>query len=135
MALSTFGRLSFFKNNRRHTDSGMNPLPVIELLNILEKSLFRMFSVVKINSRKPFMLQWSEKRFGNRLVPTISFPAHALNKMQPRKCLPESITAILDTAVGMNHQAIGRDTRLPEHLHDSGMLTRSIQRQDAKTSR
>jgi hypothetical protein len=101
--LSTHDLLFAFKHQRRHSEGGMYPLSVIVLLNILEKFCFRMVSIVKDCFGKPFGFQCSEKRFSDCIVPTISFPAHALDKFMLFQHLPKSPATELNPSVGMDH--------------------------------
>ena len=72
------------------------------MLNILEKFSFRMGQILQVNVRKPFGLQRSEERLGDRIVPTVSLSAHALNQFHPRDCRTKRFAAVLHSAVGMN---------------------------------
>lgn len=51
--LSTLDHLFTFKHHGRHSESRMYPLPIVILLNILEKFSFCMNSIVKINAGVP----------------------------------------------------------------------------------
>ena len=91
--LSTLNQFPILKHNWRHTDCGMNPLSIVKLFNFLEKLTFSMRPVVKVNIRQPFGLQCSEKRFRDRVVPTVSLSAHVWYKPSSpstaRSFLPE----------------------------------------------
>ena len=102
--LSTLDQLFIFEHYRRHSECRMYPLSVVILFNILEKFSFRMIPIVKIYFRKPFAFQCSEKRFCNCVIPTVSFPTHALDKMMHRQRLAKGFTAILYASIGMDHQ-------------------------------
>jgi len=106
--LSTLDQFPILKHTWRHTDCGMDPLPIVKLFDFLEKFSFSMRFVVKINIRQPFSLRRSEKRFGDRVVPAISFSAHALNKPVFRDYFSEPFAAKLHTSIGVDHQACRR---------------------------
>ena len=71
-----------------------------------------MISIVKIDLRQPFAFQRSKKRFGDSIVPAVSFPTHALDKMMHCKRLSERLAAILHAAVRMDHNS-GRQPASP----------------------
>ena len=71
-----------------------------------------MISIVKIDLRQPFAFQRSKKRFGDSIVPAVSFPTHALDKMMHCKRLSERLAAILHASIRMNHHS-GRQPASP----------------------
>ena len=56
----------------------------------------------------PFHLEILEEAFGHRIVPAVTFPAHAaFNQSISLKKSPELITGILDPPVGVEDQLPG----------------------------
>ena len=51
-----------------------------------------------------FRFDDTEKRFGNGIVPTVAFPAHALNEFVFFQFLPEIVAGILNPTVRMDNQ-------------------------------
>jgi hypothetical protein len=80
----------------------MNPLTIVNMLNIRKKFPFCMNHVFQGNAGQPFGLQSREKRLGNRIVPTITFPAHALNQVILRKCSAKRLAAVLYATIRVN---------------------------------
>jgi hypothetical protein len=48
--------------------------------------------------------EYMEKRFDHRIVPTISFPTHALYPAILLEVLPKAGASILDASIRMDHQ-------------------------------
>ena len=83
----------------------MQPLIVVEHLDIGEELSFSVIQVDQVDVIQPFGFQRPEERFGNRIVPTICLSAHALNKLMGVDSLSKAIAAILDASNRVDHQS------------------------------
>lgn len=90
----------------------MSSLVIVIHFDILENRLQCILRAHKAFSVDPFGFKNTEKRLSHRIIPTIAFSAHTLNKMMFFKKLPKIIASILDTAIRVKHQA-GRRSATP----------------------
>ena len=86
-------RNASFKSNRGHrVRNRMQPLRVVEHLDGGEAFPFNVIRFNPINVIQSFCFQCPEERFVQRMVPTVSLPAHALDKVMGADRLSEAFT-------------------------------------------
>ena len=82
----------------------MQPLIVVEHLDIGEELCASVIQVDQIDVIQPFCFQRPEERFGYSIVPAIGLPTHALDKLIGVDRLSEPLAAILDASIRVDHQ-------------------------------
>ncbi len=82
----------------------MSPDTVVIGLDIFKDFLLRLISGEKCILIDQFGLDGFEKRLSHRIIPAVSFAAHALHEAMTVKHFGEATTGILHSTVGMNNR-------------------------------
>ena len=81
----------------------MSALTIIKHFNVLKHGRPRLLPRLEPEERQPFRLQRVEKRFRDRIVVAIPFPAHALNDPALGQDFPEILRRVLAAPIRMEH--------------------------------
>ena len=86
----------------------MSPDAVVIGLDIFKDFLLRLISGEECVLIDQFGLDGFEKRLSHRIIPAVSFAAHALHEAVMIEHLGEATTGVLHSTVGMNNQPFWR---------------------------
>jgi hypothetical protein len=88
----------------------MSSLPIVEDFDIFKngmQSILMAFISLMINQ---FGFHYGEKRFGHRIIPTISLARHALYNLMFSEFFSKATTCILDASIRMKNKPLARTT-------------------------
>lgn len=85
---------------------------VVKPLDVFEQFTPRVSQISQVDMIRPFRLECSEERLGNRIVPAIALSAHTLDHLMPVYRLTEAVTAVLDALVRVDQKARPRSASI-----------------------
>jgi len=85
------------------------PSPAVVVgFDVLKQSQLCLVTGQKLMMPYELCFQCVEERLGDRIIPAVALPAHALNAAVQLESCPEILARILDTAIAVNQQSDSR---------------------------
>ena len=93
---------------RKPTDAGMRPDGIVKALNIREDGVSSLASGIEARKMHKFAFEAAKEVLGHSVVVRIALAGHALYDVETPQLFTVGVGGVLDAAVGMEDQAMGR---------------------------